>query len=61
MDLLADEFGAVAGRVERELNLRVNAAISDLERRDALREARISTAIVQFEKRDAERELVIAL
>jgi Collagen triple helix repeat (20 copies) len=59
LDLLADEFGAVAGRIERELHLRVSAAIATLERHDAERESRINTTIAIFEKRDVERELVV--
>lgn len=41
-DILAEEFGAVAGRIERESGLRITAAIADLERRDAERELRLT-------------------
>lgn len=37
-DILAEELGAVAGRVERESALRITAALSDLRARDAERE-----------------------
>jgi hypothetical protein len=40
-DLLAEELGAVAGRIEREANLRIATAIADLQRRDAERELRL--------------------
>jgi hypothetical protein len=40
-DILAEELGAVAGRIEREANLRIAAAIADIERRDAERELRL--------------------
>ena len=40
-DLLAEELGAVAGRIERETQLRIAGAIADLERRDAERELRL--------------------
>jgi len=42
LDILAEEFGAVAGRVEREASLRIDAAIADLRRIDAERELRLS-------------------
>lgn len=41
-DILADELGAVAGRIERESALRIEAAISDIRRIDAERELRLS-------------------
>jgi hypothetical protein len=41
-DVLAEEIGAVAGRIEREAGFRIAAAISDLERRDAERELRFT-------------------
>lgn len=40
-EVLAEELGSVAGRIEREVNLRVAAAVADLERRDAEREVRM--------------------
>jgi Collagen triple helix repeat (20 copies) len=40
-DVLAEELGAVAGRIEREAQLRIAAAIADIERRDAERELRM--------------------
>jgi hypothetical protein len=40
-DLLAEELGAVAGRIEREANLRITTIIADLARRDAERELRL--------------------
>jgi hypothetical protein len=42
-DILADELGAVAGRIERETSLRIEAVISDLRRIDAERELRVTT------------------
>lgn len=50
-EILADELGAVAGRIERESSLRVAAVVSDLERRDAERELRL----VKIEQGVAER------
>lgn len=41
-DVLAEELGAVAGRVERESMLRIEAAVSDARRIDAERELRFS-------------------
>jgi hypothetical protein len=40
-EILAEELGAVAGRIEREANLRITAAIADLQKRDAERELRL--------------------
>jgi integrin beta 3 len=40
-DVLAEELGAVAARIERESTLRLAAALADLERRDAERELRL--------------------
>ena len=40
-DVLAAELGAVAGRIERESNLRNNALIADIERRYAEIELRL--------------------
>jgi Collagen triple helix repeat (20 copies) len=40
-EILAEELGAVAGRIEREANLRIAAAIADLQKRDAERELRL--------------------
>lgn len=42
LDVLAEEFGAVAGQMKRESRLRIDAAIADLQRRDAERELRFS-------------------
>lgn len=42
LELLADELGGVAGRIEREVSLRVDAAIADLRRIDAERELRLT-------------------
>ena len=41
LDALAEELGAVAGRIEREAKLRIDAAVADLGRRDAERELRV--------------------
>lgn len=41
-DILAEELGAVAGRIERESTLRIEAALSDVRRIDAERELRFS-------------------
>lgn len=51
IDILAEELGAVAGRIEREAQLRIDAAIADIARRDAERELRM----VQLERRMDER------
>jgi integrin beta 3 len=40
-EVLADELGAVAARIEREAQFRLTAAIADLERRDIERQLRI--------------------
>jgi len=40
-ELLAAELGAVAGRVERESSLRINALVADIDRRFAERELQI--------------------
>jgi hypothetical protein len=50
-DILADELGAVAGRVEREASLRLTATLADLDKRDAERELRL----VRLEQTAAER------
>jgi hypothetical protein len=42
LEVLADELGAVAGRIERETTLRLSAAIADIRRLDAERELRLS-------------------
>lgn len=42
LDLLAEELGAVAGRIEREASLRIQAAISEIRRIDAERELRLT-------------------
>lgn len=42
LEVLADELGAVAGRIEREASLRLSAALADMARRDAERELRLS-------------------
>lgn len=46
-DILAEELGAVAGRVERETALRIEALVADMRRIDAERELRYS----QLERR----------
>ena len=51
-DLLAEELGAVAGRVEREVTLRVTALTADLERRYAEKE-------LQFERLQKQLEAVV--
>ena len=56
-DILADEVGVVTGRIEREVGLRVTAAIANLERHVAEREKDFAAAIATFERRDVEREL----
>jgi integrin beta 3 len=48
-DILAEELGAVAGRVERESMLRIEAAVSDVRRIDAERELRFSNLERQVE------------
>lgn len=40
-EILADELGAVAARIERETGLRITATIAELQRRDAEREMRL--------------------
>jgi Collagen triple helix repeat (20 copies) len=40
-ELLVDELGAVAGRIERDTGLRLAAMIAEMQRRDAERELRI--------------------
>ena len=57
--LLADRVAGATSRALRELGLRVEATISDLERRDIEREARLTSAIALLERKDIERELVI--
>jgi hypothetical protein len=54
-DVLADEFGAVAGRIERECTLRVTAAIADLTRRDAERELLLNKLMQDINERVAAR------
>src|SRR5215207_124510 len=54
-DLLAEELGSVAAQVEREVSLRVTAAISDLEKRDMERELRL----VRLEQAILERAAVL--
>ncbi|HYD66175.1 hypothetical protein [Azospirillum sp.] len=51
LDILAEELGAVAGRIEREAGLRIEAAIADLRRIDAERELRL----VNLERAVADR------
>lgn len=51
LDVLAEELGIVAGRIEREATLRIGAAIADLKRIDAERELRL----VNLERAIAER------
>jgi hypothetical protein len=46
-EILAEEIGAVAGRIEREATLRLTAALSDLQKTDLQRELRI-TQLEQF-------------
>jgi hypothetical protein len=48
-DLLAEELGAVAGRVEREVALRVTALAADLERRYAEKELQLERLQKQLE------------
>jgi hypothetical protein len=45
LELLAGELGAVAGRIEREADLRVTAVVADLNRRIAEAELRIATLV----------------
>jgi len=42
-DSLADELGAIAGRIEREAQLRIAGALAVLERTEAERTLRIET------------------
>jgi len=51
LDILAEELGAVAGRIEREAGLRIEAAVADLRRIDAERELRL----VNLERSVADR------
>ena len=51
LEALADELGAVAGAIEREVRLRVEAVLADFARRDAERELRV----VLLERRLEER------
>ena len=53
LELLAGELGAVAGRIEREADLRVTAAVADLNRRIAEAELRIATLAASI--KDGER------
>jgi len=53
LELLAGELGAVAGRIEREADLRVTAAVADLNRRIAEAELRIATLAIGI--KDGER------
>ena len=53
LELLAGELGAVAGRIEREADLRVAAAVADLNRRIAEAELRIATLAASI--KDGER------
>jgi hypothetical protein len=48
-DALADELGAVAGRIEREVTLRVTAALSDFACRDAQRELAFANKLQQID------------
>ncbi|MEY9466294.1 hypothetical protein ABH973_006707 [Bradyrhizobium ottawaense] len=51
LEALADELGEVAGAIERDARLRIDALLADLGRRDAERELRV----VQLERRLEER------
>lgn len=51
LDDLADELGAISGRIERDTRLRLDAAIADLRRIDAERELRL----VNLERMVADR------
>lgn len=42
LDRLAREFGAIAGRIEREVALRIDAALANLQRVEAERELRLT-------------------
>lgn len=54
-EILAQEMGAVAGRIEREATLRLTAALTDLEKRDLQRELRL----VQLEQFLRERAVEV--
>src|SRR5215204_345605 len=54
-EVLAEEFGAVAGRIEREVNLRVAAAIADFARRDAERELAVIKLLQEVREQVATR------
>ena len=41
VEIIAEEAGAILGRVEREAGLRITAAVSDIQRRDAELELRM--------------------
>ena len=47
LNLLAEEFGAIAGRIEREINLRLLATIAEFGRR----EAEMGRHVAEFETR----------
>lgn len=53
LELLAGELGAVAGRIERETDLRVTAAVAVLDRRIA--EAELRIAMLAASVKDGER------
>lgn len=43
LEVLSEELGRTAGRIEREARLRIDAAIADVKRIDAERELRLTT------------------
>ncbi len=51
LDVLAQELGAVAGRIEREAKLRLDAALSDIARKDAERELRVDRLAHELRER----------
>lgn len=60
IDLLAIELGAVAGRIEREVNLRLLAAVAEIARREAemkTRAAEVEARFVALERAASDRLL----
>jgi hypothetical protein len=55
LNLLAEEFGAIAGRIEREINLRLLAAIAEFGRR----EAEVGRHVAEFETRFSALERMV--
>jgi hypothetical protein len=56
LNLLAEELGTIAGRIEREINLRLLAAIAEFGRR----EAEVGRHVAEFETRFSVLERMVA-